>query len=103
MSDTLMIYLDNATDSAVEELANFFRDAGIAVEWAATAEGADAVIDWPDDRIVSDPGFLHAGGRIACPDAFAAASKMKIDRIVMGKLLDHLNIRIYSCQLGCFP
>jgi hypothetical protein len=102
MSDSTTIYLDNPSDSAREKLEKFFGDAGIAVEWATSADGADAVIDWPEDKEICVTGVLHAGGRVTCPYAFATASKMKIGRSVMGELMNHLDIRINECQLGCF-
>ncbi len=103
MSETTKIYLDNPSDSAKENLEKFFGDAGITVEWATSADGAGVVIDWPEDKEICETGVLHAGGRVTCPYAFAAASKMKIERRVMGELMNHLDIRINECQLGCFP
>ncbi|MFH1676174.1 MAG: hypothetical protein ABIC40_04035 [bacterium] len=75
---------------------------GIEVTWIDKKDDADVVIDWPDGKLESGPDLLHAGGRITCPDSFVSAGRMKIERNVMSKLLNHLNIRITSCQLGCF-
>jgi hypothetical protein len=103
MSNTSLIYLDNPTDSSRENLQNFFNDAGITVEWADSPGNAKVTVDWPEEKAVCEPMILHAGGRISCPNAFAAAKRLNIDRGTMGNLLNHLNIRIFGCQLGCFP
>ncbi len=45
---------------------------------------------------------LYRGGRITCAAAFELAGRLDISVRNTGKLLDGLNIRIKSCQLGCF-
>jgi hypothetical protein len=102
MTPTRTIYLSGATEEQRTSVEKFFDDAGIPVIWADKRDGADVVIDWPEGRLESHPDFLHAGGRITCPDSFASAGRMRIERGVMGELLNHLGIKINSCQLGCF-
>jgi len=50
----------------------------------------------------SSSATLQAGGWIACATAFKAARQLGITPAQLGKLLDHLDIRIRACQLGCF-
>jgi len=42
------------------------------------------------------------GGRIACQVALATAHEHDVPPKVVGEALDRLEIRITSCQLGCF-
>ena len=102
MSLTTTIYLVNPPETAKENLEKFFSDAGITLEWATSADGAAVSIDWPEGKEVCETGILHAGGRTTCPNAFVNASRLNIKRGLMGDLLNHLDIRITSCQLGCF-
>lgn len=102
MTSTRTIYLDNPTEEQRSTVVKFFDDNEFEVTWANAREDADVVIDWPDGKEVCEPDLLHCGGRTTCPNAFVFAKKLKIDRGDMGKLLNHLNIRITSCQLGCF-
>ena len=50
----------------------------------------------------SDLTTIYAGGSIACATAFELAAKLGISQTKMGKLLDHLDVRVRHCQLGCF-
>jgi hypothetical protein len=102
MTDTRTIYLDNPLAEQKKSVEKFFENAGIPVIWETAREDADVIIDWPDDKIVCEPDFLHSGGRITCANAFVFAGRLQIDRGDMGNLMNHLNIRITSCQLGCF-
>ena len=102
MTITRTIFLDNPDENQKGLVGKFFEDAGIPVIWGEAPDDADVIIDWPDDKVVCEPYFLHCGGRISCPNAFAIAGRLKIERGDLGNLLNHLNIRITSCQLGCF-
>ena len=48
------------------------------------------------------PSRLYVGGYIACETARALALRMGLRVAQMGKLLDHLHIKVRSCGLGCF-
>jgi len=103
MSLTAKIFLYSPDDAAKEGLEKFFEDAGVTVEWAGSADEAPVSIDWPSEgKMECEPGKLHVGGRTTCPIAFANASKTNINRSVMGELMNHLDIRVFACQLGCF-
>ncbi len=45
---------------------------------------------------------LFAGGWIACADAREAAGRLGITTRQMGGILEHLNVKIRACGLGCF-
>jgi hypothetical protein len=47
---------------------------------------------------------LHAkDGKIACKQALKLAEEENIAPKTLGEMLNELNIKIMSCQLGCFP
>lgn len=45
---------------------------------------------------------LLAGGWISCTCAHGVAAKLRIEPKSMGKLLNHLSIKIRQCELGLF-
>jgi hypothetical protein len=42
-------------------------------------------------------------GKLPCAVAFSIAKKLKVAPKDVGNAANELNIRIASCQLGCFP
>ena len=42
-------------------------------------------------------------GKLPCAEAFRIAKKVKVAPKEVGDMANELNIRIASCQLGCFP
>ena len=42
-------------------------------------------------------------GKLPCAVAFKIASKLKVTPGQVGEAANKLNIKIVSCQLGCFP
>jgi hypothetical protein len=102
MTELLKIYMFNPTEECKKQIDEFFTSIHEPIIHVGTALEADIVIDWPTDKLDSEPGVLHAGGRISCPVAFAAAHRMGIERIDFGKLMNLLKIKIHGCQLGCF-
>ena len=42
-------------------------------------------------------------GKLPCAVAFRIAGKLKVTPRQVGEAANKLNIRITSCQLGCFP
>ncbi len=42
-------------------------------------------------------------GRLPCAVAFQVARKLKVTPKQVGEAANKLNIKIASCQLGCFP
>ncbi len=42
-------------------------------------------------------------GKLPCAEAFRIAKKLKVAPRQVGDMANKLNIKISSCQLGCFP
>ena len=42
-------------------------------------------------------------GKLPCAVAFQIAKKLKVSPKQVGNAANRLNIKISSCQLGCFP
>jgi len=42
-------------------------------------------------------------GKLPCAAAFRIAKKLKVSPRQVGDAANRLNIKISSCQLGCFP
>ena len=42
-------------------------------------------------------------GKLPCAAAFRIAKKLKVSPRQVGDTANRLNIKISSCQLGCFP
>lgn len=42
-------------------------------------------------------------GKLPCAEAFRIARKFKVAARQVGDMANKLNIKISSCQLGCFP
>ncbi|UCC60005.1 MAG: hypothetical protein JSW38_13015 [Dehalococcoidia bacterium] len=42
-------------------------------------------------------------GKLPCAEAFRLAKKVKVAPKDVGDTANRLNIKISSCQLGCFP
>jgi hypothetical protein len=42
-------------------------------------------------------------GKLPCTVAFKIARKLKVGPKQLGDVANRLNIKISSCQLGCFP
>lgn len=55
-----------------------------------------------DERKKSNLNTIYSNGWITCETARSLAKKNNIPLIQMGKLLNHLNVKIKHCSLGCF-
>ena len=44
----------------------------------------------------------QSDGRISCRAAMAIAAETGVQNATIGRLLNELEIKIHSCQLGCF-
>ena len=90
------------TDSALlGSLSKFVDTEGIQIE-LTQEDNSDVRILLNDDRKESDLETLYPGGWIACPAALAMAKKLQLKTIQIGAILDHLNIKVKQCSLGCF-
>jgi len=103
MTEDRTIYLDGSTDDQRASLGEFLGSIEAPAALAESADEAHVIIDWPDERRESEYNRLHSGGRISCAEAFKAAGLLRMERGDMGRLLNLLEIKIHSCQLGCFP
>lgn len=66
-------------------------DAGCTVQVVPAEEGRQSSVS-----------ALQAGGWIACSTAFEMAGRLGVQTRDLGKLLNHLDIKVRACQLGCF-
>lgn len=87
--------------AAVAQLRRFVEAEGIGIE-PVTDPTCDVTIAPGDKGRCSDLTTIYAGGSIACATAFELAAKLGISQAKMGKLLDHLDVKVRHCQLGCF-
>ncbi len=91
----------------VETILAFVRSENIPVQIVG-ADQTDVAGSYPVRVVSASAGVqssaaaLQAGGWIACATAFEAARRLGLTPAQLGKLLDHLDIRIRACQLGCF-
>jgi len=42
-------------------------------------------------------------GKLPCPIAFKIAKELKVSTKEVGEVCNKLDVKISSCQLGCFP
>ena len=83
------------------KLREFLASSGIDIEVTVDGQAQVSVIVCYEPT-ESSPEILYSGGWINCEQAFALAGRLSIGRDATGKLLDHLNVKVRSCQLGCF-
>jgi len=92
------IYVES---SLTERLKQFLADEEIPLELCSQDEGMVKVLSC-QDRKAGDLTMLYAGGSITCPIARVMADQLDLSYGQMGRLLNHLNVKIRSCSLGCF-
>ena len=90
-----------ADSTLFDSLSEFVGTEGIQVE-LTPKDDSDVRILASDDRKESDLETLYAGGWIVCSRALALAQKLRLSTIQVGALLNHLNIKVKNCSLGCF-
>ena len=90
-----------AVEGIREKLGSFVETERIALEIVDRGDAEVSVAE-PRERLESNVDLLNSGGFIACTTARALAKKLTISNREMGKLLDHLDIKIKKCELGCF-
>jgi hypothetical protein len=78
----------------------FLVEQGIPLE-AGTGPGDLAVVAGERGQ-ESDGTALAAGGRIRCALALALARRLGLSGGQFGALLDHLDVKVHDCSLGCF-
>jgi hypothetical protein len=96
MSATLAV-----PDELLKSVSDFVQAEKMALDVVAGEEGTVRVVQ-SGKRRQSTISVLEAGGWITCATARGMAPKLGITLQAMGKLLNHLDIRIRACELGCF-
>jgi len=89
------------SEAMADRLREFATRHDADLEIVAGDAGAVRVVE-SEGRQQSDMTTLHAGGWIRCADAQALAGKLELPKRTMARLLDHLDIKIRECELGCF-
>jgi hypothetical protein len=87
--------------SISSSLGEFLKSKEIALEIVAD-EPCNVKVIQVDDRKESDMDIIYSGGWIVCETARALAKKLGIPISKMGELMDHLDVKIRRCSLGCF-
>ena len=85
----------------LDSLSRFVRTTRLPLEVVAGAPGAVHVLAADEPRRCT-LSRLYVGGFIACETARALALRLGLRVGQMGKLLDHLHIKVRRCGLGCF-
>jgi len=87
--------------SIISPLQAFFDSERIAIE-IVTDQPCDVKVIRCNDRKESNLDSVFSGGWITCEMARNLAKKMKISLGETGKMLNHLDVKVRRCSLGCF-
>jgi hypothetical protein len=66
-------------------------------------EDNDMAYKKPDTSIEDEIKASLVDGKLPCAVAFGIAKKLKISPRQVGDAANDLQIKIVTCQLGCFP
>jgi len=91
----------HACDIDTDALQRLLTAEEIGLELTSDAAAAAATLQ-PGERQQSDLSTIYTGGWIECPTAWALAQRLGISVQKMGVLLEHLNVKVRHCGLGCF-
>lgn len=84
-----------------DSFSKIIAEAGLTLALASEDE-ADVVVRASEGLQESNHRVLESGGWISCAAAWAMAERLAIDKRSMGKVLDGLEVKVRSCELGCF-
>ena len=84
-----------------DKFMQFVNDENIDIE-IVSGQPCDVKVIQSRERKECDLDTLYSGGWIACERARNLAKKINISPGQMGTLLNHLNVKIRKCLLGCF-
>ncbi len=87
--------------SIAQNLQEFLNKEKINLEVVTGKEDAVEIMKCSEPK-KSNLDIIYSGGWITCEMARSLAKKINIPLAQMGKLLNHLNVKIRSCSLGCF-
>ena len=96
MTETLCV-----PEGMLVSLSAFVKSRAMPLDVAAGGKAAVRVIE-VGERTECDESTLCANGWISCAMARTMAVRLKITPKQMGRLLDHLGIRVKQCELGLF-
>jgi hypothetical protein len=82
-------------------LEGFINENSVGIEVVTEGE-ATLKAEKCAEPIECTASTLYAGGWISCAMALGLASKLEVESRQFGKMMDHLDIKIRRCQLGCF-
>lgn len=82
-------------------LQAFLANASIALPLVTQGE-APVRLTTGAPREMCDGATLKRGGAILCSTALQMAPTLGLSPQDLGKLLNHLEIKVRSCSLGCF-
>ena len=88
-------------EAMMESLGAFIEAEALPFVLVAGGDCAMQVVQSAKGR-ESTPSVLHAGGSITCGLARDMAGRLAVKTRDLGKLLNHLDIKIRACELGCF-
>jgi hypothetical protein len=88
-------------ETMVDSVSALVASEGLPLTVVAGDDGDVQVVE-STDRRQSTATVLQAGGWIACSTALRMAETLGVTAGGLGKLLDHIDIRVRACQLGCF-
>jgi len=94
--------------AVIDQVKAWISEAGVSLSPTArnmpdeTDPPSVAIVDATEPKQECTSTKLYPGGRISCGVAFKVASRLGINTLVLGGLLDRLKIKVKNCQLGCF-
>jgi hypothetical protein len=89
-----------APRSMIAKLRNLMDREGIDLEVMERGGDVRVVIRGGDSEC--DVKTLRMGGRVSCVVARAMAKRLQVSSRTVGRLMNLLDIKICSCELGCF-
>ncbi len=87
--------------STAQKLREFLDKDEINLEVVTDTQGDVEVMKCAEPK-ESSLDIIYSGGWITCETARSLAKKINISLGQMGKLLNHLDVKIRHCSLGCF-
>ncbi|MBN2182271.1 MAG: hypothetical protein JW715_10180 [Sedimentisphaerales bacterium] len=87
--------------SIAERLQEFLDKEKMNLDVVTETDGAVEVMKCAEPK-ESNLDVIYAGGWITCEIARSMAKKINISFGQMGNLLNHLDVKIRHCSLGCF-
>ena len=90
-------------DNMKQAVQTFIETEGIHLAVVSDGDGSATVqVVASEKGQQSSATVLQAGGWISCNTARKMAEHLGIKLGNMGKLLNHLEIKVRACELGCF-